>query len=183
MGFDFATSDNSGKDDSEPDFGDEMGHRKFREACEEYAEWAVEEYDELSEVDLKPVRVEVSDDLKRTAGKAGKRSDDYFIRFATGAYEEWGWSDQMKSTIRHELIHIHQYQETGSGDHGIGFRRIANKIGCEVHCQKFTDYNFQFYCTECGEESGGRYRECKATRNPEKYRSKCCKAPLRVEEQ
>jgi predicted SprT family Zn-dependent metalloprotease len=165
-----------------PTFGDDMSQRQFRDACEEYSKWAVQHYDTLNDVDLSNVTIEVSGKMVRTAGKAGKAPSrmptDFMMRFAMGAYDKWGWNDQMQSTIRHELIHIVQYQDKGTGDHGFGFKRMADKLGCEVHCQKFTDYEIGLFCSECEEMIGGRYRECKTTRNPEQYRSKCCKAKL-----
>jgi hypothetical protein len=168
--------------EDEPTFGDNMTYRQFRDACEEYAKWAVQHYDTLNDVDLSNVTIEVSEKMVRTAGKAGEAPSrmptDFMMRFAMGAYDKWGWNDQMRSTIRHELIHIVQYQDKGTGDHGFGFKRMADKLGCEVHCQKFTDYKYGLFCSECEEMIGGRYRECKTTKNPGAYRSKCCKANL-----
>lgn len=165
--------------DGPPSFGDSLSSQAFRGACEEYAEWCVENIDTFDEVDLSNVTVEVSKKLKRAAGKAGeKRSGPtkYFMRFAFGAYEKWGWGIEIRRTIRHELIHIKQYETGNRGGHGIDFKRMAEEVDAPRHCKQFTDYNYGIYCSECDERVAGKYRECKMTKNPERYQSQCCKA-------
>jgi len=161
-------------------FGDEMEPRRFRIACEEYARWATTEYDTFSDVDFGSITVQVSEDLKKTAGKAGKAKSniptDYFMRFAYEAYENWGWDKQIEGVIRHELVHIVQYQERGTGGHGSDFIRMANEVNCSRYCEKFTGYNYEIRCSECDEVVAGRYRECKMTKKPGRYQSKCCEA-------
>lgn len=159
-----------------PSFGGNMIPTNFRNACEEYSEWAIENY-EVLKVDLSSVTIEVSEQMVRTAGKAGKKRSaptDYFMRIAYDAYLKWGWSEKIQSTIRHELIHLRQYQETGDGDHGEGFKRMAKKVDTSVHCQKFTEYNYGVFCSVCDQMVAGKYRECKMIKQPERYRSKCC---------
>lgn len=167
-----------------PTFGDDMSAPALRLACKEYATWCVSHYDELSDVDLADVDIEVSKKLKRTAGKAGgKRGPDglyeLYMRFAMGAYDEWGW-EKFTTTVRHELIHILQYQDTGSGDHGARFKRIANKIDCSVHCESFTDAKYQLHCDNCGEKVGERHQKCKIVKMPHRYSTKCCGANIVV---
>lgn len=166
-------------DSNAPSFGNEMPPSAFQSACREYAEWAVENYDTFSDVDLDKVAVQVSQKLKRAAGKAGKnrqRPPEYFMRFAYGAYEKWGWDKEIEETVRHELIHIRQYQVNGSGGHGLDFRRMADEVDAPRHCKQFTDYNWGIYCSECDEQVTGKYRKCKMTKNPGRYQSKCCQA-------
>lgn len=161
-------------------YPDDMTPDLFRVACLEYAKQAIEEYDEFDVVTLEGVVVEVSQKLKRAAGKAGEsktRGMDYFMRFAFGAYQKWGWGEEVESTIRHELIHIKQYQTQGTGGHGMDFKRMADAVDAPRHCKSFTDFNFGIFCEQCDNRVAGRYRKCKMTRRPEAYRSKCCSAP------
>lgn len=182
MGFDFEIpEDNEGKvsnTDNAPSFGNDMTPSKFREACTKYAEWCIENYDEFDEVTLEGVPVEVSKKLKRTAGKAGHKpkADEQFLRFAVGAYEEWGWGEEVEQTIRHELIHLQDYQTKGDSGHGWAFKQVAGKVDAPIHCKQFTDFNYGVYCGDCDELVAGRYRSCKMTKNPGQYRSKCCSA-------
>jgi predicted SprT family Zn-dependent metalloprotease len=159
-----------------PTFCDEMAPNQFLEATKEYAEWAIENYDVLK-VDLETVTFEVSRQMLRTAGKAGMKSSTekkYFVRFAYKAYREWGWSEEIKSTIRHELIHVRQYQETGSGDHGTHFKMMAEKADTTVNCQKFTDFKYGVFCSGCEQMVAGRHQRSKLVKKPQRYDSKCC---------
>lgn len=164
--------------DDEPQFGDDMTVAGFKAACREYAEWAVEHYDAFDEISLEDVDFEVSKKMKRTAGKAmqTKSGEDRRIRFAWGAYQEWGWNEEMRSAIRHELVHIQDYQTRGESGHGILFESVADKVNAPRHCQQFTDYKYGIFCKECDELVAGRYRACKMTRQPDRYESKCCSA-------
>ena len=93
------------------------------------------------------------------------------------AFDEAEW----RETLRHEAAHIEQYHEHGAGDHGLDFERRAKALGTTVDCKQFADYNYQFYCTECGADRGGRYRECKAVRDAReqggRWLTGCCDAP------
>lgn len=168
-----------------PSFDDEMNQWELESACREYAEWAISEYDTFENLNINNIDIEVSDKLKRTAGKAGgasKISYDWFMRFAYGAYQKWGWSKEFEATIRHELIHVVQFEERGEGGHGIDFRRMADSVDAPRHCEKFTEYRFKIRCSECDDVVSGKYRACKMTRQPEKYRSQCCSAKCYSEE-
>jgi predicted SprT family Zn-dependent metalloprotease len=179
MGFDFELPDEPNDAQSEgsdePGFGDEMNPGSLRTACQRYAEWAVEEYDTFDEVDLSEVSIEVSGKMKRSAGRAIMEGEKLTMRFSFRAYEEWGWSD-FKSTIRHEIIHIKQYQEDGSADHGLGFEMMADEVDCSKNCELFTDFKYGIFCSGCDDMVTGRYRNSKMVKKAEKYRSKCCKA-------
>jgi predicted SprT family Zn-dependent metalloprotease len=179
MGFDFDLPDEANDAQSEgsdePSFGDNMAPPKFRRACEEYADWAVKEYDTFDGVDLSDVPIEVSTAMKRTAGKAIDKTGDFLMRFAYAAYEKWGW-EEFKSTIRHELIHIKQLQEKGSGDHGTGFEIMAEEVDCSKHCEVFSDFKYGVFCSDCKDMVAGRFQMSKMVKKAEKYRSKCCDA-------
>jgi predicted SprT family Zn-dependent metalloprotease len=177
MGFDFHVPDDyeGGDDSNEPTFGDNMAPPKLRSACEEYAEWAIGEFETFDGVDLSDVPIEVSTEMKRTAGKAINRDGDFSMRFAYRAYQKWGW-EGFKSTIRHEIIHIKQLQEHGSADHGFTFKQMAEEVDCSVNCETFTDYEYGIFCSDCGEMVTGRYQRSKVVKKPERYNSKCCGA-------
>lgn len=169
---------------NEPQFSDSMMVAGLKEAIENYTEWCVSHFDCLSTVDLSDVPISVSRELKRTAGKVMHKKrgsgSDIRMRFAYGAYQQWGW-EQFKQTIRHELIHVWQIQECGKGDHGRTFKKKANLLDCSVHCERFTDYKYELFCDNCGQFVGGRYQRSKIVKNPTSYNSKCCGSDLTVE--
>ncbi|WP_410767587.1 SprT-like domain-containing protein [Haloferax sp. DFSO60] len=88
-------------------------------------------------------------------------------------YEEW------TATLRHELVHVEQFQAFGSTDHGRAFKRRANEVDAPVRVRRFSEPKYVLTCTDCGETVAHRYRDCKLVRQSESYRSGCCEAPLR----
>ena len=95
---------------------------------------------------------------------------DAFVEFSG---EEW------ESTLRHELVHVEQYQRFGTTGHGKRFKRRAEALDTEVHCRTFAEPKWTFFCDSCEEVTAHRYRECKLVRQYDQYRSNCCEAPLR----
>ena len=159
-----------------PNFSDSMTPEQFRDAAEEYSKWAVSHYDTFDEVDLDSVSIEVSQKMKRAAGKAGEKDGKLFMRFAYGAYEKWGWGNKITETIRHELVHILQYQIQGRASHGYFFKIKADEVNAPRHCTKFTEYTYGIFCSKCDEFLCGRYQRSKMVKKAKEYRSKCCNA-------
>jgi len=95
--------------------------------------------------------------------------------FAAFDREEW------ESTLRHELIHLEQYQRCGTTGHGAAFKTRAQELDTEVHCEAFSDPKYVIRCVACDGLVARRYRECKLVRRAEEYRSSCCDAALAVE--
>jgi len=93
--------------------------------------------------------------------------------FSAFAREEWA------ATLRHELIHIEQYQHSGTTGHGAAFKRRAREVETDVHCRQFADARWTFSCVACGAVVARRYRDCPFVREYEQYRSDCCGAGLR----
>jgi hypothetical protein len=95
--------------------------------------------------------------------------------FETFDREEW------ESTLRHELVHIEQYQRDGTTDHGPAFKRRAADLDTGVNCPSFADPAYVLTCEACESVVARRYRECKLVRECGRYRSDCCGAALSVE--
>ncbi|MFC7205375.1 SprT-like domain-containing protein [Haloferax namakaokahaiae] len=88
-------------------------------------------------------------------------------------YEEWA------ATLRHELVHVEQFQTFGSTNHGTAFKERADQVDAPVRVRRFSDPKYVLTCTDCGENVAHRYRDCKLVRHADAYRSGCCEAPLR----
>jgi len=86
--------------------------------------------------------------------------------------------DEWEATLRHEVIHLEQYQRDGTTDHGAAFRERAAELDTDVHCQAFADATYVLVCERCGELVARRYRDCKLVRERDRYRSDCCGAAL-----
>ena len=83
---------------------------------------------------------------------------------------------EWTATLRHELIHVEQFQRYGTTDHGPAFKERAAAVDASVRCPPFADPKFVLTCEDCGSVVGRRYRECKLVREHEQYRSSCCGA-------
>jgi hypothetical protein len=90
--------------------------------------------------------------------------------------EEWA------ETLRHELVHVEQFQQFGTTDHGTHFEQRAAALDTTVTCRAFAEPRWTIHCTECGAEIARRYRDCKLVKNADSYRSNCCGAPLEARE-
>lgn len=169
---------NSGGNESESNVerpGDDMTPAQLEAAIREYAETVD------IDVPLEKVDIQISKRLQRAAGKAGRKGGNLFMRFAWKAYQSWGWNDDFEGTIRHELIHIWEYDTHGKGSHGPTFKRKARELNAPRHCPTFAEDEAKWLlvCPSCGKESP-RYRTSKVIKSPEGYRTRCCNEQIEV---
>jgi len=95
---------------------------------------------------------------------------------AFSAFERAVW----EATLRHELIHVEQYQRDGTTDHGRAFQERADQLDTDVHCPAFSDPKHVLTCGACGDLVARRYQDCKLVERREQYRSDCCGASLEL---
>ena len=95
---------------------------------------------------------------------------------AFSAFDRAEW----KSTLRHELVHVEQYQRDGTTGHGTAFRERAAQLDTDVHCPAFAEPKHVLTCGACGELVARRYRDCKLVEQREQSRSDCCGASLEL---
>lgn len=143
----------------------------------------------LSSPDWEALKDEHDDAIAR-ASDPFESVKDVCIRLTWGAFESFD-EEQWRETIRHEAIHVEQFHQYGTSDHGFTFVSRAEEVDAPENCPQFTDYKYPFECSECGEPAGGRYRESKAVKfarkSPEEqkawkesgktfWKSECCQA-------
>ncbi|MFC6864831.1 transcription elongation protein SprT [Halomicroarcula sp. GCM10025817] len=92
------------------------------------------------------------------------------------AFDRAEWA----ATLRHELVHVEQYQRDGTTDHGAAFRARAADLETDVHCPAFSEPKYVLTCESCGDLVARRYRDCKLVRERARYRSDCCGAALEL---
>lgn len=90
-------------------------------------------------------------------------------------------ADEWMATLRHELIHVEQFQQFGTTDHGPRFERRAADLETPVRCRRFATPKFVLSCVDCGEAVARRYRDCKLVREHDQYQSSCCAAAIRCD--
>ncbi|WP_135824128.1 SprT-like domain-containing protein [Halorussus ruber] len=95
-------------------------------------------------------------------------------RAAFDSFDVGEWT----ATLRHELVHVEQFQRFGTTDHGPAFRERAEEVDSTVRCPPFADPKYVLRCEECAAVVGRRYRECKLVRNHDEYRSSCCDSDI-----
>jgi len=103
------------------------------------------------------------------------------ISLTWGAFEAFDRAE-LESVVRHELVHLEQFQRYGTTDHGPAFRQRAEELDTEVHCQIFTTPKYVVRCADCEGLVARRYQDCKLVRERDQYRSDCCDASLTCEQ-
>jgi hypothetical protein len=94
--------------------------------------------------------------------------------FEAFSREEW------RSTLRHELVHVEQFQRTGTTGHGPGFSERAVVVDAVESCPSFAEPNYLLHCSDCEDVVASRFRASRLVEEPGAYRSECCEAPLSV---
>lgn len=97
-----------------------------------------------------------------------------------GAYDEFS-RGEWRSTLRHELIHVEQFQHCGTAGHGPDFYERADEVDAPRSCPSFSEPNYVVRCGDCGDVVAQRFRASRLVKEPEAYRSSCCEAPLSAE--
>ncbi|MDS0295089.1 SprT-like domain-containing protein [Halogeometricum luteum] len=170
-------------------------HRELVEWSAAYCGRAAEAFG--FDVDLSRVEWEVSTRAKRRAAAVKRPSvdgavvgepkswdgavPDCTVSLTWAAFESFSRTE-WTATLRHELVHVEQFQRFGTTDHGDRFERRAAAVDAPVRVRRFADPAYVLSCTECGEAVARRYRDCKLVRRCEEYVSSCCSAPLVLDE-
>jgi predicted SprT family Zn-dependent metalloprotease len=160
----------------------QLTQRTIVSAIQDYIDHCARSYDILADIDTDDIAIDISTQMKRAAGKAiyDKRTGEKTIRIAWGAYDSWGWGDDIEGVIRHELAHIVEYHVRGEGGHGLHFMLYADKLDAPHKCRQFTDFTYELFCDDCDGFVTGRYQRSKVVTQPKSYRSKCCSSPLHL---
>lgn len=140
------------------------------------------------EVDWSDVEVIVSGRMKRSSGRARAFTDkltgerNYELKISKHLIENQDW-DRVEQTIRHEAIHIWQYQnDSFSGGHGLDFKKWMRheQFDCTVNAERpAADPKYEIICENCG-EVGVRQRACKITKKTHLYHCSTCGGNLEV---
>jgi predicted SprT family Zn-dependent metalloprotease len=175
-----------------------LGSRAYcREAAREYdidvafslVEWEVSTRAKRRAAAVKRPKIpdaEVGEpvDWQAAAERVGSTASDLrtcMLSLTKAAFEAFDVGE-WTATLRHELVHVEQFQRFGTTDHGPAFRERAAAVDASVRCPPFADPKYVLTCADCGAVVGRRYRDCKLVRQRDRYRSSCCDADLRCSE-
>jgi predicted SprT family Zn-dependent metalloprotease len=171
-----------------------LGSRAYcREACREYdldvafslVEWEVSTRAKRRAAAVKRPKIPETAvgeplDWDAAAERVGSDLEDLrtctlsLTRAAFEAFDVGEWT----ATLRHELVHVEQFQRFGTTDHGPAFRDRAAAVDSTVRCPPFADPKYVLRCEKCETVVGRRYRECKLVRRHDEYRSSCCDSDI-----
>jgi DNA-binding CsgD family transcriptional regulator len=156
---------------------------EYTERIREYAnevingdKWA------LSAVDLSSVVFETRKGARRRHGVADYSGDDHVtVGISEHTIENAGF-EAIKDTIRHELVHVWQYQHrgetvelpngtvardvsTGHTGNWYEWEKIMGVQRTNSHYSKSpADYNYRIWCTSCHRFITGKHRMCSTVR-------------------
>lgn len=75
-------------------------------------------------------QIQIRFDLRgRSAGQAGRRGWDYFMRFNRDMMVNQSWDHLFNDTVPHELAHIICFANGSDRGHGIFWRRTCRELG------------------------------------------------------
>lgn len=130
-------------------------------------EWPITDAD----VDLSAVEWRTSTRMESRHGHAGwgRRAEvcEYYVHLSEKSYRLGGW-EKVAETVRHELVHVWQYQNDRPSGHGPSFRRWVDPLELEgrrstyARDEPFAYWRYPFYCPACEAVVGGRHRYCRA---------------------
>jgi len=125
-------------------------------------------------IDWSNVTIIVSARMSKCHGRARMIGDGtYELKISKHAYDNEEW-EEVQETIRHEAIHIWQYQELGEGSHGPSFKKWADKYDCQVYADNPAQKpKYTIHCTNCGQVAS-KQRACKTTKHIERYSCQGC---------
>jgi hypothetical protein len=123
---------------------------------------------------------EVGDPIDWAASSVAPSPPTCTVSLTRAAFEAYSRAEWIE-TLRHELVHVEQFQRFGATDHGEWFRRRSAAVDAPVSCRRFATPSFRLRCRECAAVVARRYRDCKLVREHDRYRSNCCGAPLDCE--
>ena len=96
--------------------------------------------------------------------------------------------ESIKEVIAHEFAHYYITKTTRENHgHDAQFKALCQRLGggdgktsTKVNRTVEVQSKYDTFCTSCGKPTGSFSRAGKKVKNPELYRSCCCKAPIRV---
>lgn len=157
-------------DKDNTDMGRDEMHDKYREYMDSQIE--------IRGMDIEPddVMLKLDGRLTSTHGKyKGTRNGKHLIKISTHTYDGWGW-EEVKETIRHELIHVKQRLDGDMGGHGESFKKhmddfevSSTRAAGPARKPKYTVYCTEDDCTK----RWTRQKACKLTKKAHWYSCQC----------
>lgn len=157
---------------------------EYTERIREYANEVVhgDEWT-LSDIDLSKVAFETRKRARKQHGVASyDGGNDVTVGISEHTIQNAGF-DAAKETIRHELIHVWQYQHQGEAAElpngavvdGVNTGHTGSWYEWEemmdvqrtnsYYSRNLEDYNYRIWCTSCHQFKTGKYRMCKTVKH------------------
>ncbi|QFU82884.1 SprT family zinc-dependent metalloprotease [Natronorubrum aibiense] len=163
-------------DDTDLTIDDELLARARIHAREVLADHALE-------IDRDALEWEVTTRARRRAGACRWDVDREVatIVLTRQAYERYDWP-AFAGVVRHELVHVWEFQHFGESGHGPRFREQAAILDAPRHCRRFSAPRYVLRCLE-GECDwhARRHRASRPVKAPAQYRCGECGGRYEVE--
>lgn len=157
-----------------PDLAGTTRHLEL-EVLDYLEEWYPETPDDF-EIDWRRVEIKVTGRLKTSMGKARGLSDKEELKISKHIFENFDM-ERVEKTIRHEAVHVWQYQNGYSG-HGRSFEVWMGEFDIDKEAEsRAADPNYVVSCQACGVEYR-RVKKSKVVKEPERYNCGECGGDL-----
>lgn len=96
--------------------------------------------------------------------------------------------EEVKKVIAHEWAHYYLTKTTKENHgHDAMFNALSSEMGgntgTSIKIENFREtYKYTVYCSDCGKVVGGYARAGKTVKNPHLFKTNCCGATLRIEQ-
>lgn len=92
--------------------------------------------------------------MTTSAGSVVYSKNCHTVTISIPYHDYFGWKDELVSTLKHEMIHLHLEQTQGIRGHGSVFLKYCEMIGTERHCKSRPEKKSAYFytCPNCQEE-------------------------------
>lgn len=150
---------------------DSLSKNELLKEAHKYAKETIDEYE--MPISIKDFTINVSERMTRSRGICRRKSGNIQLRLSWPGYENHGW-EETKQTIRHELIHVHQYVNHDEADHGPTFKEWSGKLDVTVYADSASsEGKYTVECPECDQE-WNRQQDCKLVRTADNRKCSGC---------
>jgi predicted SprT family Zn-dependent metalloprotease len=90
--------------------------------------------------------------MRVSAGCVEYRQGRHLVSLSIPYHDYFGWDGELRSTLKHEMVHLYLGRYRGIQGHGREFLDVCRSIGTERYCKvlPFPRLQYLYHCPHCG---------------------------------